>query len=205
MSTSPPLPPEVVRFVHDLRNCMASVRAGASMLQHASTNAAVVAKVADELQFQVREMVDLVDEFVGKNRAPDTAPSNAPGKAAAASTGPLHVLVADDNADAASTLAMYLRLEGHRVSVAFDGQQALVLADADPPDVMLLDISMPTWDGYEVAQQIRSRAWGAHTRLIAITGWMSPKDGERALAAGFNAHLSKPVDMDALQDLLRSP
>jgi CheY-like chemotaxis protein len=185
--------------VHDLRNCLASVRAGASMLQNSGTHPAVVAKVADALQAQVREMVDLVDAFVGKR---SVAEASLP-EASSANAATLSVLVADDNADAASTLATFLRLEGHRVTVAFDGQQALQLAEADPPDVMLLDISMPTRDGYEVARTVRSQPWGANTRLIAVTGWLSQEDSERALDAGFHAQLCKPIDMDLLQRLLQ--
>jgi CheY-like chemotaxis protein len=203
MDNTPPLPPETVRFVHGLRNCMASVRAGASMLQNSATTPAMVARIADALQTQVREMVGLVDEFVGKSTAPESEPDSLPPLAAAPADAKLRILVADDNADAASTLAMYLRLEGHHVTVAFDGQQALTLAEADPPDIMLLDIGMPTRDGYEVAREVRSRPWGAHIQLIATTGWMSAEDGERATRAGFNGHLSKPIDMDVLQQMLR--
>ncbi len=197
-----PLPPpaETVRFIHSLRNCLASVRAGASMLQHSGTDPAVVAKVADALQSQVREMVDLVDRFVGKKHA---EPTSSPDASAAAASR-LNVLVADDNADAASTLAIFLRLDGHRVTVAHDGLHALQLAEADPPDVMLLDIAMPARNGYEVAAAVRARQWGAKTRLIAVTGWLSQQDSERAKLAGFDAHLTKPLDMDLLHRLLQA-
>lgn len=196
-----PAPPsrETVRFVHDLRNCLASMRAGANLLQNPNASPEIVAKVASSLQSQIREMVGLVDHFVGKRSAQQSVPSSAKGP-----TDALTVLVADDNADAANTLAMCLRLEGHKVAIAFDGRQAMDLAAANPPDVMLLDIGMPTLDGYEVARTVRAQPWGEKTRLIAVTGWMSQEDRERARLAGFHAHLSKPIDMDLLQRLLQA-
>jgi CheY-like chemotaxis protein len=69
---------------------------------------------------------------------------------------------------------------------------------------MLLDIGMPTRNGYDLAREIRSQPWGATVRLIAVSGWFSPEDRERATSAGFNAHLSKPVDTDKLQRLLQA-
>lgn len=201
-----PPTPETARFVHDLRNGLASVRAAASMLTHAGTNPSIVAKVAEGLQEQVRLMVELVDAFVGKSPATTAVTpgeSPPPSSSTPAPASRRSVLVADDNADAASALARFLRLEDYRVNVAFDGEQALALAAADPPDVMLLDIGMPTRDGYELARTVRSQPWGADVQLIAISGWFSPEDRERASLAGFNAHLSKPIDMDQLQRLLR--
>ena len=199
--------PETARFVHDLRNGLASVRAAASMLMHSGTNADMVGKVADGLQEQVRQMVELIDEFVGKRPAAKDATlheSLPPSTAAPAPASKLRVLVADDNADAATALAMFLRLEGYHVDVACDGERALALSAANPPDVMLLDISMPTQDGYELASEVRSQPWGAGVRLIAVSGWFSPEDRDRATRAGFNAHLNKPIDMDQLQRLLQS-
>src|SRR5687768_7295142 len=102
MNTTPAteLPPKTRRFVHDLRNCLASMRAGASMLRRSATEPAIVEKVADGMFEQVQEMLDLVDEFIGRPKVePDISSA-----AQRASTGPLKVLIADDNADAANTL-----------------------------------------------------------------------------------------------------
>ena len=200
-----PPAPELARFAHDLRNGLASVRAAASILAHSGTNAEVVDRVAEGLQQQVRHMVELIDGFVGESpAATHTAPAE-PSPPPAASASQLSVLVADDNADAATALAMFLRLEGYRVSVAFDGEQALTLAAAEPPDVMLLDLGMPSKNGYELAREVRSQPWGAGVRLIAVSGWFSAEDRERASLAGFDAQVGKPVDMDGLQRLLQSP
>jgi PAS domain S-box-containing protein len=113
------------------------------------------------------------------------------------------ILLADDNRDAAESLAMLLRLDGHYVVIAHDGEQALALYDANRPDIALLDIGMPRMSGYELATRIRGRPTGAEVLLIAITGWGQASDKARAAAAGFDHHLTKPVDMDVLRSLLR--
>jgi len=112
------------------------------------------------------------------------------------------ILIADDNVDAADTLAMLLRLAGHEVCTAHSGQAALTLAHSFQPEVALLDIGMPDVDGYEVAKRIRETAWGQRVRLVALTGWGQEDDKRRALAAGFDHHLTKPVDPRDLDELL---
>jgi CheY-like chemotaxis protein len=111
-------------------------------------------------------------------------------------------LVADDNEDAADTLAMLLQLDGHEVRVAHDGRQALALAEAFRPHVALLDIGMPDLTGYAVAEALRREPWGSRIRLIALTGWGQESDRRRARAAGFDDHVTKPVDPGALEKLL---
>ena len=112
------------------------------------------------------------------------------------------VLVADDNRDSAETLAMLLRVEGHEVMIAHDGAAALAAFGGFAPDIVLLDIGMPGPNGYEVARQIRQGRPGAGVKLIAITGWGQEGDKERAFAAGFDHHLTKPVDTRQLSELL---
>lgn len=112
------------------------------------------------------------------------------------------ILVADDNKDAADSLALLLEMAGHETRVAYDGRAALTLAQTFRPDAVLLDIGMPQMNGYEVARALRQQVWGAHTTLIALTGWGQEGDRKQASEAGFDAHLTKPVDTDALQRLL---
>jgi PAS domain S-box-containing protein len=114
------------------------------------------------------------------------------------------VLIADDNRDAADSLAILLQGDGHDVSKAYDGIEALEIAEALCPDVILLDIGMPGLNGYEVAEQVRAREWGRATTLIALTGWGQAEDKRRAVAAGFDHHVTKPVDPERLQALLSS-
>ena len=104
------------------------------------------------------------------------------------------VLLADDNRDAVDVLAELLRLDGHLVHTANDGLQAVKLAAQLQPDVLVLDIGMPGMNGYEVARHVRAQPWGSRPLLIAATGWGQEDDRQKALAAGFDLHLTKPFD-----------
>lgn len=119
------------------------------------------------------------------------------------SNGKLKVLVADDNRDAADTLAMLLEMNGHQVSVAHGGEAALQAANRDYPHAVILDIGMPDVSGHEVARRIRAEAWGRDAFLVAVTGWGQDDDKARTSAAGFNHHLTKPIDPDEIERLLR--
>ena len=112
------------------------------------------------------------------------------------------ILVADDNHDAADSLAMILEMSGHDVRVVHDGRAALSLAETFRPDAVLLDIGMLALNGYDVARALRQKPWGAGITLIALTGWGQDSDRQRAIDAGFDRHLTKPIDPDALQAIL---
>lgn len=112
------------------------------------------------------------------------------------------VLVADDNADAADSLAMLLELEGHEVRVAHGGRAALEIAAVFQPEVALLDIGMPDLTGYQVAEALRRESWGRAIELVALTGWGQDGDRRRSKAAGFDRHLTKPIDVDELTGVL---
>ncbi|HZP88173.1 MAG TPA: ATP-binding protein [Burkholderiales bacterium] len=114
----------------------------------------------------------------------------------------LRLLVVDDNRDAADTLCVLLQMLGHETRVAYDGESALTTAEDYKPDVVLLDIGLPKADGYVVARRIRKQAWGKSTVLVATTGWGQSSDKDQARRAGFNHHLVKPVDPDALGRIL---
>ena len=113
-----------------------------------------------------------------------------------------NILVVDDNEDAAHTLGLLLELSGHTVSFAHDGEQALASANELRPDIVLLDIGLPKLNGYAVAQGIRRESWGEKMILIALTGWGHEDDKRRALDAGFNYHLTKPVNPDEVGALI---
>lgn len=114
------------------------------------------------------------------------------------------VLLVDDNRDGAESLAMFLELSGHEVTVAHCGLEALERAAELRPEICVLDIGMPDLSGYEVAKQIRREAWGARMTLIALTGWGQDEDKRAAQAAGFDHHLTKPTDPVVLEQLLVS-
>jgi PAS domain S-box-containing protein len=112
------------------------------------------------------------------------------------------LLVVDDNEDAANSLAMLLRLQGHEARVAFSGVAALEMTKVYTPDAAFLDIGMPGMDGYEVARRIRQQPGLGGVVLAALTGWGQQEDRRRTAEAGFNYHLVKPLDPDALEKLL---
>ncbi|MEJ0034720.1 MAG: response regulator [Gammaproteobacteria bacterium] len=116
--------------------------------------------------------------------------------------GACRVLIADDNPDVADSLAMLLEMEGHTVTVANDGTAALAAIETVRPAVALLDIGMPGLDGYEVARRARAMLQDKIV-LVAITGWGQQSDKTRASAAGFDHHLTKPVEPDIINALLR--
>jgi PAS domain S-box-containing protein len=131
--------------------------------------------------------------------APDAA--LAPPAPPAPAT-PTRVLVVDDNPDAVESLAMMLRLMKHEVAIAHDGLEALETGAAFRPDVALLDIGMPRLNGYDTARRVRELEWGRTVVLIALTGWGQEDDKRRAREAGFDLHMTKPVDPHALQRVL---
>jgi PAS domain S-box-containing protein len=112
------------------------------------------------------------------------------------------VLVVDDNHDSAESLALLLQASGCQVSVAFSGPEALSLFESNRPEIILLDIGMPGMDGYEVARRVRASPAGHQVFLVALTGWGQAEDKQRAAAAGFDEHITKPVDPDRLTGLL---
>jgi two-component system, chemotaxis family, CheB/CheR fusion protein len=120
---------------------------------------------------------------------------------AANPTIPRRILIADDNRDSAETMSLLLRLAGHEVHLAHTGTEALEVAKRIRPDIGILDIGMPDLTGYEVAERIRHEAWGKDVTLVAVTGWGQSADKRRALATGFDHHLTKPVDPEILERL----
>jgi signal transduction histidine kinase len=129
----------------------------------------------------------------------DEAP---PAEPIARTAGGRRILIADDNRDAADSLAVLLRLEGHDVTVVYDGPEALTTIGVLLPEVALLDIGMPGLSGYEVARRVRQMSLQREVTLIAVTGWGQETDKAEAFDAGFNHHFTKPVKPDRLIELL---
>jgi CheY-like chemotaxis protein len=117
----------------------------------------------------------------------------------AAPVGARRILVLDDNRDAADTLAMMLELLGHEVHRLYDPHEALVEVQTFDPDLVFLDIGMPSLSGYELAQRLRAQAGGDRRVLVAVTGWGQPDDRRRIAEAGFDHHLVKPPDLDVVR------
>jgi CheY-like chemotaxis protein len=117
---------------------------------------------------------------------------------------PRRVLIVDDNEDGAESLAMMLEFAGHTTYKAYDGPEAIESARRLSPDAVLLDIGLPGMSGYEVCRRIRSEPWGKDLVLVALTGWGQQEDRELSREAGFDSHMVKPVDLDALLGFLNN-
>jgi len=166
----------------------------------------------------VRRLVDLHDgsieahsngpdagsEFVV--RLPIIQPLNQPplksdGPRAVALSGS-RILVVDDNKDSADSMRMLLRLKGNEVRTAYDGVEALQVAETFHPELILLDIGLPKLNGYDVALRVRQHPWGRDVVMVAMTGWGQDEDKCRSQEAGFNFHIVKPVELAALEEVL---
>ncbi|MDB5390302.1 MAG: chemotaxis protein methyltransferase CheR, partial [Planctomycetaceae bacterium] len=130
------------------------------------------------------------------------SPARRGGEQSTASRAGHRLLVVDDNADAANSLAVLLRLQGHDVRVAHNGPDAVELALNYRPDMIFLDLGMPGMDGYEVARRVRQASELNHVVLTALTGWGQPEDRRRTSEAGFDHHLVKPIEPRDLEGLL---
>jgi PAS domain S-box-containing protein len=141
-------------------------------------------------------------------RLPTGTPAEIPVIEASASArvagSGLKILVVDDNRDAADSCALLMELSGHHIQTAYTGRRALELAETFGPHALLLDIGLPDLNGYQVAAKIREAPWGRGMYLIAVTGWGQEDDRRRAIEAGFDHHLTKPIAADTVESLLQS-
>jgi CheY-like chemotaxis protein len=118
------------------------------------------------------------------------------------------ILIADDNRDAAESMALVLRMLGHDVRSVHDGSEAVRTAEAFAPEVVLLDIGMPLMNGYDAARAMRAAPWGQEMFLVALTGWGQDDDRRRATEAGFDLHFTKPLepaDLRRIVEMKRAP
>jgi PAS domain S-box-containing protein len=136
--------------------------------------------------------------------APESARELPEASSASSDKGPRRMLVVDDNVDSAESMALALRLQGHEVRLAYDGQSALEEAQSFRPEVMFLDLDLPKLDGYEVARRLRLEPAMRYMTLVAMTGYGQEEDRQRTQEAGFQLHLVKPVDFNKVEELLSS-
>jgi PAS domain S-box-containing protein len=138
-------------------------------------------------------------------RLPRIEPPKTAARSAHAASGGRRVLVVDDSADAADSLAMLLELEGHDVSTAYTAAAALEKAERLQPEIAFIDIGLPQMDGYEVARRLRASERCRAIRLVALTGYGQPDDRDQARRAGFDHHLVKPADLESVDAILAEP
>ncbi|MFO0967819.1 MAG: PAS domain S-box protein [Gemmataceae bacterium] len=158
---------------------------------HGGTIEARSAGVGKGSEFTIQ--LPIVDVPVEAPPKESDAPRRGPGR---------RVLVVDDLRDSADSMATLLRMMGHEARTAYDGLEAVQTAAAFQPNIVLLDIGLPKMNGYEVARRIRHEPWGGNVALIAMTGWGQDEDKRQSLEAGFDHHLTKPVETAALEKLL---
>jgi signal transduction histidine kinase len=138
---------------------------------------------------------------------PEPSPARPPARQAPVGTAPVpsrRILIVDDERLSVISWGKLLQREGHAIRTAYDGREAVEVAEAFRPEVVLLDLGLPQLTGYEVADRIRHQPWGQDMVLIALTGWGHDADRQRSTAAGFDHHLVKPLDPSALLHLLAS-
>jgi PAS domain S-box-containing protein len=144
------------------------------------------------------EFVVRLPILIEKGKAETPKPTGAPAAM------PRRILVVDDNTDAASSLAMLLKITGNEAHTANDGLEAVEAAEKFRPDVVLLDIGLPKLNGYDACRRIREQPWGKNMVMVALTGWGQEEDRRKSTESGFDAHMVKPVDYAALMKLLAS-
>ncbi|HKA25159.1 MAG TPA: response regulator, partial [Candidatus Eisenbacteria bacterium] len=133
---------------------------------------------------------------------PTSAKEETPRAGAKKKRTARRILVVDDNRDQAESLGMLLEIMGHQVRIAFDGNQAVEIAEGFQPQMVLLDIGLPGMNGYELAQRLRAMPTLKGALLVAQTGWGEDADRQRSTEAGIDRHLVKPVDIEVVESLL---
>jgi CheY-like chemotaxis protein len=197
---------QVSMLAHELRNPLTPLRNGIEIIRQMSSGNPALARTVEMMSRQIVQLVRLVDDLVGTDAPPVVAADSAQRVATRSDeSARLRILVADDNADGADSLAMLLQAAGHVVLTAPDGRRAVEVAEAFVPDVILMDVAMPNLDGLEATREIRSHSWGLRIRIIALTAWGQETERRRTREAGMDAHLVKPVDPNALALVLRAP
>jgi CheY-like chemotaxis protein len=176
---------------HDLRNYLAAVRNAVELLRRDAGSPATLDFACGIIDKQLHEMERLADLADGRRR---------PSQAGARRT----VVLADDDRDSVDSLAAVLRLEGFTVYTAYGGREAVDTAVVERPDIMIVDIGMPRMSGYDVARHFRTLRKEERPILIALTAWGQESDKLLSRQAGFDHHLTKPVEPSQLAQLLRT-
>jgi len=200
-----------------LRNPLAPLRNTVALLRRAGSTDPIIQRAQEILDRQVTRLTGLADELIDGFRPVEDRPPQAweglePAGAAASGSRPpsgwlrarpRRILIVEDLLDAAITMELLLEMMGHTVEIAADGKSGLAKAARFDPEIILCDIGLPgTMDGYEVARLLRAEPRADRLFLIALTGFATPEDKARSEQAGFDLHLTKPIDPAALESLI---
>jgi CheY-like chemotaxis protein len=198
---APDLAPYLARLAHDLRNPLAALQVANQLLRDAADDPAAVRRLVDGMAQLLRDLNQVLDELVHAPLVPreptDPRLMHVPP---APATGTRRVLVVDDLVDAAEGQAALLRLAGHEVRVVHDGSEALRVAAAFRPDVVILDIGLPGLDGLSVARALRSQPGTASVLLVVLSGYATPPAWGPDVDV--DHYLVKPADPDLIQGLV---
>lgn len=195
--------PALATLVHDLRNPLAPIVSALDLLRLRPDDPATVLKARDIIARQVARLNGVIDGMLPDASAPLAQASTPVGDVGSASHR--QVLIVDDNIDAAESLGEFLKASGYDTHLAHDGPSALVEAARLRPDIVILDIGMPTMSGYQVARRLRGEIGLTSSLLVAVSGYTEEQDRASARDAGFDHHFAKPLDIHRLTALLRTP
>jgi CheY-like chemotaxis protein len=192
---------------HDLRNALGSIHSALHILRLQGYVNPLAEQAGRTIERQADQLARLADQLsalagVKKPEARNGERKRETACERAAEIVPRRILVVDDNRDAADSTGTLLLLWGHHARVAYDGESALALARQYQPEICLVDLRMPGMTGYQLAERLRQEPGLVDTRLVALTGFDQDVDRKLSREAGFDAFLLKPVEIDALQDLL---
>jgi PAS domain S-box-containing protein len=210
-------------LAHELRNPLAPIRNAVTILREKGSRDPDVQWCRTVIERQVEKLVRLLEELLDVSWFTRGALSKAieplghPSSivlSPATRTGrdserrkhvaTRRILVVDDNRDGADSLALLLGFLGHKVRTAYDGEEAVTMAEEFRPQIVLLDVEMPKLNGYDACRRIRQQAWSRGVIFVACTGWGQDEDRRRAQEAGFNHHIVKPIDAAVLQTVISS-
>ena len=185
-------------IAHELRNPLGPIRSAVEIMRMVGPRDAALEKACELIARQVDQLSQVVDELLARQ-----APRDEPPRKGAGRDMPRRIVVIDDNADAADSMAMLLRLKGHEVHVAYDGLAGVSTALDTKSDCVIVDIGLPGIDGFEVARRLRSHDADHTFTLIALTGYGQVEDKEKSEAAGFDHYVVKPVAQGDLEELIQ--
>jgi CheY-like chemotaxis protein len=186
----------------ELRGPLAPLGTMVEVLKRSPQDGEVVRQAHGTIERQFSQLVRIVDDLVHPGRPADGAAAPAERAVAKTPPTPRRILVVDDDPDSLTSLSMLLELAGNETYTARNGLEAVKVAESLRPEIVLMDLGMPTLSGVEAARRMRAQSWGKGMVIVALTGRGQDEDRRTSRDAGFDAHMVKPVNHEALLDVL---